>query len=74
MMNKAKEIVSGYTNLVKSSLNLTTEQEEELFNARTEICNVCENSVDNICKLCGCVLAAKTKSLYSSCPDNPKKW
>ena len=73
-MSKAKEVISGFANLAKSSLKLTTEQEEELFNARAEICNNCEHAMAGLCSLCGCVLAAKTKSLYSSCPDNPKKW
>ena len=72
-LKKAKEIINGYTNLFRSVVGLTDEQEEELFAARQEVCNSCENRTkDNRCGLCHCPLGAKTKSVISSCPI--EKW
>jgi hypothetical protein len=73
MSNKAKEIVSGYKNLIKSSLGLSSEADEKIFESRIEVCASCENrdTVLNICGLCGCHLAAKVRSLErGGCPIN----
>lgn len=69
-MYKAKEISNGYKNLLRSKFGLTSEKEEKLFEARRTICNNCEHGQTMRCKLCGCPIAAKTKSIESKCPDN----
>ncbi len=70
MVNKFKEIVNGYSNLVKSKLGLSDEKDEEIFNARRTICNACEHkSPLDRCIKCGCPLSAKTRSLKTNCPE-----
>lgn len=72
-MSKFDEIVNGYKNLVKSKLGLSSEKDEEIFNARRTICNACPKKTDmDRCSMCGCPLGAKTRSLITKCPD--KKW
>lgn len=72
-MSKFDEIVNGYKNLVKSKLGLSDDKDEEIFTARRTICNACsEKTALDRCALCGCPLAAKTRSLISNCPN--KKW
>lgn len=67
-MSKATEIASGYKNLLKDKLGLSSPQQEKLFVVRREICNACDHitALDR-CGKCGCPLAAKTRSLD---PDN----
>lgn len=72
MASKAAEIASGFGNLLKDKFGLTSEEERRLFNSRLEICNNCEHGQGVRCKLCGCVIVAKTKSVHSECPD--KLW
>lgn len=70
-MSKAREISDGYKSLLKRKLGITeSEQNEEVFRARREICNVCpsRNSYLDVCTLCGCPLAAKTRSILTECP------
>lgn len=72
-MSKFDEIVNGYKNLVKSKLGLSSEKDEEIFKARREICNECPKVTPmDRCSMCGCPLAAKTRSLITNCPDS--KW
>jgi len=72
-MSRFQEIVNGYKNLVKSKLGISSEKDEEVFTARRTICNACPNKTNaDTCGLCGCPLAAKTRSLITNCPD--KKW
>lgn len=67
--NKALEIASGYGNLLKSSLGLSSEQDMKVFNARRKICNGCiHRTTMDRCAKCGCPLIAKTKSKLSQCP------
>ena len=69
-MSRFKEIVNGYTNLIKSKLGVSDEKDEEIFNARREICNACPHKTNmDRCGKCGCPLAAKTRSLITKCPD-----
>ena len=71
--SKASEIASGYKNLLKSKLGLSSQLDEALFTARREICDACEfKSALDRCLKCGCPLAAKTKSYTSECPE--KHW
>ena len=73
LIDKAKEIAEGYTNLVKSKLGLSSAQDEKVFKARREICDECQfKSAMDRCLKCGCPLAAKTRSLISKCPE--KLW
>lgn len=65
------EIVNGYKNLVKSKLGVSSERDEEIFQARRTICNACPaKTKTDRCAKCGCPLAAKTRSLLSNCPDD----
>ena len=71
-MGKAKEIFNGWKNLL-----IKDDYVELVAQKRLEICNGCsKNSIkkkvthrpDFHCTACGCTLAAKTRSLESSCP------
>jgi len=42
------------------------------FNERKEICKACDKNSNGICKVCYCVIAAKTMSEDSACPLH--KW
>lgn len=44
----------------------------DVFEERMRICKSCGKYLHGICSECGCVLAAKTKSEDSACPDG--KW
>lgn len=69
MINKLSEIAKGYTNLIRSKLLLTSQEEEKLSKIRMDVCNRCEfKSNSNICNKCGCYLLAKTKNKDSNCP------
>ena len=70
-MSKAGEIASGYYNLLKSKVGLSSEEDKKIFGAKREICNACEHRTEeDVCELCGCPLEAKTKSKNknSKCP------
>lgn len=71
-MGKAKEIFQGWKNLL-----IKDDYVELIAQKRLEICNGCsKNSLkkkvthrpDFHCTACGCTLAAKTRSIESSCP------
>lgn len=65
LKNKIKSIFKGYRNLI-----LKDEELEELFKTRLNICKSCENNIAGVCNQCGCLLAAKTRSLSEKCPQN----
>ena len=69
-MKQAKEIYEGFTNLIKSKINLSPKELQELHIKRYTICRKCpeRNTVRDTCKKCGCYLPAKTRSESSSCP------
>ena len=69
-MSRFKQIVNGYSNLVKSKLGMSSEEDEKIFKARREICNACPHKrlSSDRCGKCGCPLAAKTRSLITNCP------
>lgn len=72
-MSKVEEIANGFKNILKSKLNLTTEEEEELFSTRKKVCDACHFNKNNLtCSSCGCVLSAKVKSVKTECPE--KYW
>ena len=69
-MSRFKEIVNGYSNLVKSKLGASSKKDEEIFQARRKICNSCSHKTKmDRCGLCGCPLSAKTRSLITNCPE-----
>lgn len=67
-MNKIEDIANGYKNLFRSKVGLTSEQEEELFKARREVCSACQPDNKVVCKACGCPLAAKIRCKDCKCP------
>lgn len=75
-MSKIIEITSGYKNLIKSKLGLSSEEDEKVFSERANICNVCPHITRiNTCGICGCPIEAKTKSKYSQCADKEnRRW
>ena len=71
--NKEKILEGIKNSLVKNSYI------ETIASDRLKICNACDEYSTNCaaliktcCKLCGCSLSFKTRSLGSSCPQN--KW
>lgn len=82
-MSKLQEMYDGWKNLLVPSEEMKSII-ERIATARLNICNTCEfdsNKVkttmtkvrfDRHCTNCGCTLAAKTRSLTSSCPL--EKW
>ncbi len=67
-MFNAKEIANGFGNLLKNTIGLSSDKEKELFSARKAICDNCEHGQSVKCGKCGCIIAAKTKSIHSACP------
>ena len=67
-----RNIAEGYLNLIKKGFRVTNKDVEDLSRWRTNICKECENKENVICKLCGCILAAKTRVLEEKCPID--KW
>jgi len=75
VLKMIKEIVSGWWYYFNENDSV-----EEVARKRMEICNGCQwhsskmltKRPDVHCTKCGCTLAAKTRSLESSCPL--KKW
>jgi hypothetical protein len=66
-------IKNGIINSMKNGVGILSEDIIKLSDARMDICNKCPNKSElNTCKLCGCFLPFKTKSVNSSCDEN--KW
>ena len=63
------EIVSGWKNYISKNPEV-----EKIAEERMNICIYCPqlNKETNRCKICGCFMVAKTRSLKSKCPA--KKW
>ena len=65
-MIRPKRIAKGITNaLLNNSSNFSTE--------RLDICKICEHYQRGFCKVCGCLLTAKTKVIEENCPKNKFK-
>lgn len=64
-MSKLQEIIDGWSNLI-------TDDFKEEAERRAKICSTCDKNVLNVCKSCGCILSAKTRSPNSKCPES--KW
>lgn len=72
-----KEIYEGWKNYI-----FPNPRTEIVARTRANICSTCveltfvmkESRKIPKCGLCGCPIAAKTRSLSSQCPDDPPKW
>ena len=81
MSNKLQEMYDGWKNLLIPEAKIKP-YIDKISRNRNNICNTCEFNSKNDktihirfdihCKQCGCTLAAKTRSLTSSCPIG--KW
>lgn len=72
-------ITEGYINLIKSGIGIADINIEKLATKRKMLCSICPNnstqkivSLISHCKICGCLLEAKTRVVEEKCPDN--KW
>lgn len=81
-MGRLQEMYDGWKNLLIKDEELAPHI-EKISQLRTNICRTCPFHSDfhstplrpdKHCTKCGCTLAAKTRSLTSSCPDTPPKW
>ena len=65
-MSKLSEIYEGWINLIYPNPRIKQIAEE-----RFDICSNCDYLQKNkVCKLCGCYMPAKVRSMKSSCDDN----
>ena len=65
-----KEIIEGFAELAKDKIGLGDEEVLSLSKKRMSVCKKCEHLLETgRCGLCGCLLAAKTRSKTSTCPD-----
>jgi len=73
-IKQAKQILQGFSNLLLSKVNLTSDELNELGQKRLDICKVCPvfNTNKSICSSCGCYMPAKTKVENAECPE--KHW
>lgn len=77
--SKAKSAIHGATGIMKASAGLDR-ADEAVIESRRSICRSCEHAmpcVSNVgrkcrCKLCGCLLRAKTALAHEKCPGG--KW
>lgn len=65
-----KYIIQGWWNVLLDFISDIRYKKE--FTERMEICNTCPENIHGVCKVCRCVLIAKTKSEDSGCPLH--KW
>ena len=72
-MSKAKQIIEGYANLVRSVAGSPNQDIENLAAERFATCKKCEQlSITSQCKLCGCYMPSKTRVDQAKCPVG--KW
>jgi hypothetical protein len=76
-MSEITNIIEGYTNLLRSKAGISNAEVEQLAQLRLDACGKCvENDQlvlqEGRCTKCGCVMAAKTRSLTAKCPL--RKW
>ena len=67
-----KEISEGYYNLLKAKIKISKKDIEDLSSYRWSVCAGCEDLEVNKCKICGCMLDAKTRARSAKCPIG--KW
>ena len=62
-------ILVGYTKLIMSKLRMLNKKKRELYDKRYETCKFCKYlSSQELCKICGCYVKAKTKVDKAVCP------
>jgi len=67
-MGKLSEIINGWKNYA-----IKNPEVEALAKNRGKICANCKKlRNNNTCRVCGCYIPAKVRSLKSRCPE--KKW
>lgn len=78
VFNNINNIIEGYITWFTEKI---TGKSKQLYKDRMAICQNCEYNIHGICKLCGCVLKAKTKVDFiiddegksiDGCPE--RKW
>ena len=67
-MNKLQEIINGWKNYTFKNPEI-----ENIAKNRAKICSNCSKlRKNNTCKICGCYIPAKVRSVKSKCPL--RKW
>lgn len=74
MWDTRRNILEGFTNVGKEMIGMADEEVESVAAERLAICHRCPFLSENKkrCDSCGCILAAKTRSMESECPE--EKW
>jgi len=67
---KFKQIVEGWKNYIFPNSEVEIKAKKRLEICITNKC--CKLTIKNICKVCGCFIPAKVRSLDQHCPL--KKW
>ncbi len=67
MENKLEQIYEGWSNWINRDPEVET-----IALVRADICAACSSNTLSVCTECGCLIAAKTRSLKTDCPRN--KW
>jgi hypothetical protein len=70
MSNNIEQQINGVViNIFNSEFSIAS---DELKNERMNVCNTCENKVNDSCKECSCLLVTRTSYVDSFCPIG--KW
>ncbi len=64
-------IATGLINVIRDELGILPDNIKQMADSRLSICERCEH-FGYTCKMCGCILSAKTKSPDTKCPIG--KW
>lgn len=67
-ISKFKQMLNGYVNLLKKKGNVQDSEIEKVAQMRYSKCLECPEKKGENCSACGCLLAAKVRSLDASCP------
>jgi hypothetical protein len=63
--SKVERIIEGWGNFV-----FRTPETEGIAMTRAKICAVCPENMRGLCKACGCIISAKTRSMSEKCSKN----
>lgn len=47
---------------------------DEEYERRLELCKVCDNLLNGMCRKCGCFVELRAAMKTKNCPDMSKKW
>ena len=67
---RLKLIIQGWTNFIIDKISDI--RYKKYFDARYEICKLCQENKHGVCSVCGCVIRMKTMSEDSECQKG--KW